>query len=115
MKLVKSNQLSEVGVSHDPSIKKKVIIGDNEIPQLKMFSTVTFRTGQFVERHRHASMYEVFYIQQGKAEFCVNEVTFTVEEGDCITIEQGEFHSMSNPFQEEVTWLYFGIATDEAL
>ena len=32
--------------------------------------------------------------------------------GDCITIEQGEDHSMNNPFLEDVTWVYFGIATD---
>jgi hypothetical protein len=31
--------------------------------------------------------------------------------GDCITIEQGEYHSMNNPYLEDVTWIYFGIAT----
>ena len=43
--------------------------------------------------------------------FKVNKIE--VNKGDCITIAPGEIHWQSNPFQEDVTWLYFGIATDE--
>jgi quercetin dioxygenase-like cupin family protein len=112
MKLVHTNQLPEVGTSHNKDIKKKVFINKNEIPQLMMFGSATFKPGQTVETHKHDTMYEVFYIQNGKAEFIINNEKFIANKGDCITIEQGEYHSMNNPFKKEVTWVYFGIATD---
>lgn len=112
MKLVHTNQLPEIGTSHNDDIKKKVFIKKGEVPQLMMFGSATFTPGQAVETHKHDSMYEVFYIQTGKAEFIINNLKLIVVPGDCITIEQGELHSMSNPFKENVTWVYFGIATD---
>lgn len=112
MKIVYTNQLPEVGTSHNEDIKKKVFINKDEIPQLMMFGSATFKPGQTVETHKHDTMYEVFYIQNGKAEFIINDEKFIVNKGDCITIEQGEYHSMNNPFKKEVTWVYFGIATD---
>ena len=52
MKIVDWNELPELGVSHDPSIKKKTLIN------------------------------------------------------------RGEIHGQHNPFDQNVTWTYFGIATD---
>lgn len=112
MKLLHTNQLPDIGTSHNEEIKKKVFIKKGEIPQLMMFGSATFTPGQEVESHKHDTMYEVFYIQSGKAAFIVNDKKMIVVPGDCITIEQGEYHSMSNPFTEDVTWVYFGIATD---
>ena len=112
MKLIHTNTLPEIGTSHNDDIKKKVFIEKGIIPQLMMFGAATFTPGQAVETHKHDTMYEVFYIQSGKAEFIVNDKKMIVVPGDCITIEQGELHSMNNPFSENVTWVYFGIATD---
>jgi mannose-6-phosphate isomerase-like protein (cupin superfamily) len=91
---------------------KRVFIEKGNIPQLMMFGSATFTAGQAVETHTHDTMYEVFYIQKGKAVFVVNDEELTLVMGDCITIEQGESHSMHNPYLEDVTWIYFGIATD---
>ena len=112
MKLTHTNTLPEIGTSHNEDIKKKVFIEKGIVPQLMMFGAATFTPGQTVETHKHDTMYEVFYIQSGKAEFIVNDKKMIVIPGDCITIEQGEYHSMNNPFLEDVTWVYFGIATD---
>ncbi|WP_405605507.1 cupin domain-containing protein [Polaribacter sp. Asnod1-A03] len=113
MKLVHTDQLPKIGTSHDEAIKKKVFLGKGIVPQLMMFGSATFTPGQAVETHKHDTMYEIFYIQSGKAEFVINDKKIIVVSGDCITIEQGEFHSMNNPFLEDVTWTYFGIATDK--
>lgn len=101
-----------LGVSHNEDIKKKVFVGRGEVPQLMMFGSAIFKPGQFVANHKHDSMYEVFYIQSGKVDFIVNEVKVTLVSGDCITIEEGEYHSQNNVYSEDVTWIYFGIATD---
>lgn len=112
MKIVHWDKLPELGVSHNPEIKKKTLIGHGEIPQLMMFGTAVFRKGQKVDIHKHDTMFEVFYIQKGKAVFEVNGEKHILEPGHCITIAPGEKHAQSNPYDEEVTWTYFGIATD---
>jgi quercetin dioxygenase-like cupin family protein len=112
MKLVHLDELPEVGVSHNPEIKKRVILDKGFIPQLMNFGEATFRPGQAVETHKHDTMYEVFFIQSGKVVFVVNDKKFELKPNDCFTIEPGELHSQKNPFSEPVTWLYFGIATD---
>ncbi|MEJ1222906.1 cupin domain-containing protein [Sediminicola sp. 1XM1-17] len=112
MKLVRSQEVAEVGVSHDASVKKKVLLEKGTVPQLMNFSSAVFAPGQAVETHNHPTMYEVFYILKGRAEFVVNQEKVVLGVGDCITIEPGEWHSQSNPYGEHVEWVYFGIATD---
>lgn len=112
MKLVHTNALPELGVSHNAEIKKKVFIEKGEVPNIMMFGSAVFKPGQFVELHKHDTMYEVFYIQKGKIDFVINGETKTLVTGDCITIEQGELHSQHNNYSEDVEWIYFGVATD---
>ena len=112
MKITNKKNLPEVGVSHNPEIKKKVFIDDQEIPKLMMFGEATFKPGQFVEKHSHNTLFEVFYICSGKAIFNINGNDIEVREGDCIRIEPKEEHYQNNPFDLDVTWMYFGIATD---
>ncbi|MEB8329904.1 cupin domain-containing protein [Flavobacteriaceae bacterium KMM 6897] len=112
MKIVRSTGVAEVGVSHNGEIKKKVLLEKGAIPQLMNFSSAVFKPGQFVKTHNHPTMYEVFYILKGRAEFVVNEEKVLLGKGDCITIAPGEWHSQSNPYEENVEWVYFGIATD---
>ena len=111
MKL-KTDTLPELGVSHNPDIKKKVFIKAGVVPKIMMFGSAVFKPGQSVELHKHDTMFEVFYIQKGKSEFVVNGKKMILEPGDCITIEPGELHSQNNPFNKNVEWLYFGVATD---
>ena len=76
------------------------------------FSSAVFKPGQFVETHQHLTMYEVFYILKGRAAFVVDQEKVILGVGDCITIAPGEKHSQSNPYEENVEWIYFGIAID---
>ncbi|WP_339652913.1 hypothetical protein [uncultured Maribacter sp.] len=45
MKIVDWNRLPELGVSHNPEIKKRTLIGEDEIPQLMMYGTAVFKPG----------------------------------------------------------------------
>jgi quercetin dioxygenase-like cupin family protein len=112
MKIIKTAELPEIGVSHNPEIKKKVFIDSQQIPKLMMFGEATFKSGQAVEKHSHATMFEVFYIQSGRAIFNINGEAYEVTAGDCITVEPGVEHFQSNPFDTDTRWIYFGIATD---
>jgi mannose-6-phosphate isomerase-like protein (cupin superfamily) len=113
LKINNIKDIPEIPANHQGEILKKVLLNKGEIPHLMMFSSATFKPNQKVEAHKHDTMFEVYFIQSGKAEFVINNKKIEVNKGDCITIAPGEIHWQSNPFQEDVTWLYFGIATDE--
>jgi quercetin dioxygenase-like cupin family protein len=115
MKLSHIKNIKESKVKNKENIFKKVFIEKGEIPKLMMFSTATFKPNDYVETHAHNTMFEVFYIKKGKAEFTINNKKYVVRKGNCITIAPGELHSQKNPFTKDVTWLYFGIATDDSL
>ncbi len=101
-----------VGVSHNPEIKKQVFLERNEVPKVMTFGQAVFKPGDEVELQTHETMYEVFYILSGKAIFFIEGTEYTVEPGDMIMIAAGEDHYQKNPFDEDVTWVYFGVATD---
>jgi quercetin dioxygenase-like cupin family protein len=113
MRLINDKDLAETGVSHNPEIKKKVYLGGDVVPPVTTFSRATFQPGQSVETHAHETMHEVFYILSGKAVFIVEGNEITVTPGSCVLIEAKERHSQSNPFNEPVTWVYFGVATSD--
>ena len=112
MKLVHLSEITEVGINNAHDVKKKTMLERGYIPKLMMFGQATFKVSQKVEEHSHETMYEVYFIQQGKAVFVINGKEYEVNENDCITIEPKELHFQKNPYTEPVTWLYFGIATD---
>ncbi|MEH6679031.1 MAG: cupin domain-containing protein [Sediminicola sp.] len=112
MKLVRTELLPEMGVSHNPAIKKKVFLEKGEIPQLMNFGTAVFKSEQRVETHSHPSMFEIFYVLEGRIEFVVENEQMVLRAGDCISISPKEAHSQYNPFHEEAKLLYYGIAVD---
>lgn len=112
MKIVDWNTLPELGLSHNQHIKKKTLVSKGEIPHLMMFGTAVFKPGDKVDFHLHEIMFEVFFIQIGKVIFEVNGEKHILTKGKCIIIEPGELHAQSNPFDEDVSWSYFGISID---
>jgi mannose-6-phosphate isomerase-like protein (cupin superfamily) len=112
MKFIKAADVEETGVSHNPDIKKKVFLANGFIPNITTFGQATFTPGQSVDIHAHETMYEVFYILEGKASFVINGEEVIAEKDSCVVIEPKEPHSQSNPFNENVTWVYYGVAID---
>lgn len=73
----------------------------------------TFKPGQQVSEHQHETMYEVYVLLSGKAEFTINHKKFVVSAQEAVIIEPGEIHAQHNPFDHDVSRLYFGISTDQ--
>lgn len=112
MKIIKTESLPLVGVSHHPEILKKVIVEKGDVPHLMTFGEATFKPGDAVDLHAHETMTEVFYITSGKAIFETEGEVKEVEKGDCIIITAGENHLQRNEGEKDVTWLYFGISEE---
>jgi mannose-6-phosphate isomerase-like protein (cupin superfamily) len=109
MKLVSLADLPEEGVSHNPEIRKRVILRRGLIPHLTNFTRSVLLPAQTATAHTHPDMYEIFLVQSGTALVKINDTTHTIAPGDCLTIEPGEPHEITNPGPAELVLLYFGI------
>lgn len=109
MKVISIKDVPLVGVSHNKEIKKQVILEKGYVPNLNTFGKAYLKPGQSVGQHVHENIFEIFYVLSGKAIFEVEGIQYEITPDQCISIEPGENHDMSNPFNEDVAWIYFAI------
>lgn len=109
MKLTKLENIDYTEVSHNASIKKKVLVKNGLIPHLTNFSIATFPPGEVANEHSHEDMTEVFFIQSGLAEMYIEGEVIELTEGSCITVEPNEKHELRNVGLNDLVVMYFGI------
>jgi mannose-6-phosphate isomerase-like protein (cupin superfamily) len=105
-------ELSSESVSHNPDILKKVILRKNDVPTLTNFAQAEFQPGQMAPGHRHADMYEIFFVTSGAGEIRINGTSYPLKPGICVTVEPGETHEVHNSSNAVLTLLYFGIQSN---
>lgn len=89
MKIISLSNVPEEGVSHNPEIRKKVMLRAGEIPHLNSFSQACLGPGQVAGAHAHKDMYEIFFIEEGNGIICVENKRYRLEKGVCIVVEPG--------------------------
>ena len=114
MKLVDATCLAEEGVSHDPDIKKKVVLraADMQNTGFTQMATARIPPGGKITPHSHHDMIEVFYVLKGTGRFVVNDGVVNVAAGSTIKIDPKEIHSISNESSDaDLEVLYFGVVS----
>ncbi len=109
MKKVSLAAVPEEGVSHNPEIRKRVMLRKGDIPHLTNFSQARFSPGQTAAPHAHGDMVEVFFVESGSGVIIVEGERHALEPGTCIAIEPGEVHEVHNPGPDTLVLTYFGI------
>lgn len=109
MKHITLDQLPEESVSHNPAIKKKVMLRLGELPHLTNFSQARFAPGQVAAGHAHADMCEVFFVESGSGTICVDGQDYSLEPGVCVAVEPHETHEVRNTGPGELVLTYFGL------
>lgn len=94
--------IDEVGVSHNPEIKKKVFISKGQIPHLTQLARVTFKSGQIATSHIHQDMYEIFNVESGTGVITVDNNKYDLTPGVCITVDPGEKHEVVNNGKDDL-------------
>ena len=109
MKLTSLAEIPFAQVSHNPEIKKKVILGSGELPHLTNFSQAHFAPGQISSGHSHSDMCEVFFVEAGAGIIRINEQEYSLYQGVCVAVEPGEIHEIVNTGSSELILTYFGL------
>lgn len=109
MKKISLAEATEQSVSHNPDIVKRVWVAAGEIPGLTNLSQAVVKAGQKADRHTHQDMYEVFVVRHGSGVIEVDDVRHVLRRDDCVVIEPGESHEITNPNHEDLVLLYFGL------
>lgn len=82
-------------------------IGDAEMHKLlngpeemygkgRMFNRLVLAPGNSIGGHNHSGDNEIFYILSGRGEYNDNGTVVTVEPGDVLVCNDGEYHAMVN-------------------
>jgi quercetin dioxygenase-like cupin family protein len=84
-----------VPVSHDPRLKKKLLLGPGTLPHVASLSHIELDPGDTAVSHSHEDAYEVFFGLGGKVAFTVGGAPVELQEGSCLVVEPGEAHSIT--------------------
>jgi mannose-6-phosphate isomerase-like protein (cupin superfamily) len=109
MKITNLNDLPQQEVSHNPEIKKKVMLAWGDLPHLTNFSQAVFAPEQVASSHSHQDMCEVFFVTAGEGKICVDGQDYALTPGVCIAISLGETHEITNTGTENLVLTYFGL------
>jgi mannose-6-phosphate isomerase-like protein (cupin superfamily) len=109
MKKVSLADVPEEGVSHDPQIRKRVLLRRGDVPHLTNFTRSRLAPGQVARAHAHADMHEVFYVESGRGAMKIDDQELRLEAGVCVAVAPGERHEITNTGATDLLLIYFGV------
>jgi mannose-6-phosphate isomerase-like protein (cupin superfamily) len=72
------------------------VLKDNKLLNDLVLSSTFLRANQHTTGHIHEGQEEVYMFVKGRGEMDIDGKRFNVREGDCVLIEDGEFHKVYN-------------------
>jgi quercetin dioxygenase-like cupin family protein len=90
---------------------KQVLLSGGRLPGVTQIATATLEAGLGVETHSHPTMWEIFYVLEGAAEYFVGTDRYTATTGDLVVVPAGVPHSVT-AIEAPHRILYWGIAVD---
>lgn len=113
MKLIRINDVPETGVSHNPKIRKRAIIGSGQVGPITQYAHAVFPPGEAAPAHVHDDMAEVFTVISGRGDIRINDVAFVFSAGMTVVVEPGDKHAIINTGARDLVLSYFGVLMPE--
>lgn len=102
-------EIPETPVSHDPDLKKRVLLRYGEVLPITQLAEVTFKPGQAAREHVHPTMKELFLVQKGVGRIRIGQESQGLGVGDFLVVPEGTPHELSNTGEGDLVLLYLGI------
>jgi quercetin dioxygenase-like cupin family protein len=96
-------------VSHNPAVRKRVLLRKGTIAALTQVARARFPAGEIAEAHLHQDMWELFICERGTGTMVVSGQAHLLSRGSWILVEPGESHELRADKGEELTVTTFGI------
>lgn len=112
MKIQSLDALPDEPVSHNPVIKKKVMVRRGDVSNLMYFSRARFPPGAIAQAHSHTDMSEVFFVESGTGIIRISGIDYPLKPGCCVAVEPHEIHEVINTGFVDLVLTYFGVAAE---
>jgi len=104
------DQLKEENNSHSQGVKRVFVKNGDNASALTQFAYGRMRKGDESGFHSHATMDEYFYFIKGKGLFSIEEENVGTVPASFIRVAAGARHNLKNEDEEDLEFVYFGIA-----
>ena len=101
--------IERTGVSHNASIKKRVMLSPGELAGVIQFAQSVFPPGAVAGEHRHEDMAEVFLVESGQGHIAIEGREHALAPGTCVVVEVGETNELCNTGESDLMVTYFGV------
>lgn len=110
MRLYRPEDAEEKPVSHNPELKKRVLVPDGVGP-VRHISRISLAPGSTALAHSHEFGTEVFFCLAGEIAFSVGGQSVSLTPGSCLVVEPGEEHAIVD-VKSPSDMLYMMVAPD---
>lgn len=93
-------------VSHDPALRKRVMVQENILPGIRSMSHIVLPAGARASKHSHPDGFEVFYCIRGNVLFSVEGSGVPFSAGQCLIVEPGETHDLEALVETELVYFF---------
>jgi quercetin dioxygenase-like cupin family protein len=90
---------------------KQVFLRGGVIPHVTQVAVATFSECVETELHSHPTMYEIYFVLEGRAIYSVDGTTFEVRPGDFFFVPPGAIHNQKVTVAPHRIF-YWGLATE---
>lgn len=115
MKVVDVESVLPEGVSHDPAIRKRVLLRSGEVPHVAQLARTALQPGQTARDHAHRDMWEVFFCESGNGTMTVNGASIALRAGTCVVVEPGEHHEVTNDRNQPLVLTVVAVTVEPGL
>jgi len=111
MKIVNLTDTEWSQVSHNPAIRKRIILSQGELPGITTLSQAIFKPGDVATGHAHQDMSEVFLVAAGEGIIRINGQEYPLNPDIVAVAEPNDVHEIENTGDNPLILTYLGVRT----
>lgn len=98
----------EEPVSHNPVVRKRVVLRAGCVPTITQVARARFPPGEVAPIHQHPDMWELFICEEGAGTIFVAGQTLSLVPGSWVLVEPGDPHELRADQNEDLVVTTFG-------